>query len=241
MNEDINIQVHETSESQLVDADRSEHIQPIIKPGTQLSLASLFKRVSRPLSYFIISGLLICWLFYNTMNTNNHVSMKPMNRGMLLFPTSNQIRQRPTLAIVMAISTDRINGSVARVSVARVSVANKRNYVKKHGYEFILDTVIDGTRSVPWARIVTLHAAMHSRPDIEWFWHLDMDAFILEKQIDIYDHVIKKYQWGLEKDKNITKDLLMSCDCSGLKSFNGGCKSTLRFLKLFFIRISGNR
>jgi hypothetical protein len=40
MNEDINIQVHETSESQLVDADRLEHIQPIIKPGTQLSLAS---------------------------------------------------------------------------------------------------------------------------------------------------------------------------------------------------------
>jgi hypothetical protein len=236
MNEDINIQIYETSESQLVDADRLEHIQPIIKPGTQLSLANLFKRVSRLLYCFIISGLLICWLFYKTMNTNTRVSMKSMNRSTPMFSTSNQTRQTPTLAIVMAISTDRINGSVARVSVA-----NKRNYVKKHGYEFILDTVIDGTRSAPWARIVTLHAAMHSRLDIEWFWHLDMDAFILEKEIDIYDHVIKKYQWGLEKDKNITKDLLMSCDCSGLKSFNAGCKSTLRFLKLFFIRISGNR
>jgi hypothetical protein len=229
MNADINIQVHETSEFQVVDADRLKHIQPIIKSGTQLSLASLFKRVSRLLYCFIISELLMCWLFYNTMNTNTRVLMKLMNH--------NQTRQTPTLAIVMAISTDRINGSVSRVSVA-----NKRNYVKKHGYEFILDTVIDGTRSIPWARIVTLHAAMHSRPDIEWFWHLDMDAFILEKEIDIYDHVIKKYQWGLEKDKNITKDLLMSCDCSGLKSFNAGCKSTLRFLKLlFFIRVGDNR
>jgi hypothetical protein len=85
-------------------------------------LASLSKRVPRPLYYFIISGLLICWLFYNTMNTNTRVSMKPMNHGTLLFPTNNQTRQTPTLAIVMAISTDRINGSVARVSVA-----NKRN------------------------------------------------------------------------------------------------------------------
>ncbi len=56
------------------------------------------------------------------MNTNTRVSMKPMNHGTLLFPTNNQTRQTPTLAIVMAISTDRINGSVARVSVA-----NKRN------------------------------------------------------------------------------------------------------------------
>ncbi|CAF1407413.1 unnamed protein product [Adineta steineri] len=63
---------------------------------------------------------------------------------------------------------------------------------------------------------------MHIRPDIEWFWWLDLDAFILEKHIDIYEQVIKKYQWGLDKKYNTTKDILVSDDCSGPNSFNTG-------------------
>ena len=104
-------------------------------------------------------------------------------------------------------------------------MANKQNYTKKHGYEFILDAAIDRSRSGPWARIVTIHSVLHARPDIEWIWYLDMDAFILEKQIDIYDQVTRKYQWGLNRKRNVTKDILISDDCSRTDSFNAGCKS----------------
>ncbi|CAF1162540.1 unnamed protein product [Adineta steineri] len=106
--------------------------------------------------------------------------------------------------------------------MSRISVASKLNYAKIHGYHFILDAAIDRTRSGHWSKIVTLHSAMHTRPDIEWFWWLDLDAFILEKYIDIYEQVIKKYQWGLDKKYNITKDILVSEDCGGPNSFNTG-------------------
>lgn len=61
-----------------------------------------------------------------------------------------------------------------------------------------------------------------------------MDAFILQKQIDIYDHVIKTYQWGLKEELSITKDILMSADCNHPDSFNAGCKSTLHSAQTSF-------
>lgn len=153
---------------------------------------------------------------------------KTMKYATQMSSTTDQTSKRLKLAILMDITPDRINGSIVRVSVA-----NKRNYAKRHGYEFLLDTMIDKSRSAAWSRIVTAHSAMHTRPDIEWFWCLDMDAFILEKHIDIYDQVIKKYQWGSNAEENITKDILMSSDCNDPVSFNDGCKSFLTIQRYF--------
>lgn len=135
------------------------------------------------------------------------------------YSNAKTLRNETTLAIVMIVSPDLVN-----TSIARLSVANKQDYARRHHYDFILDTTIDPTRSGLWARVITLHAAMHSRPDIQWFWYLDMDAFILEKQIDIYDQVLKKYQWVVHQGQMIQKDLLISEYCTKPDSFNSGCE-----------------
>jgi hypothetical protein len=166
MNADFNIQADQMSESEFVDTAEPVHVQPqrVIQSITQSTLTSLFNRVSKPLYYSIFIGLFMYLLVYSVMSIINGFSMNRMNSITLLFPTTNHTRKTPTLAIVMVTTSDRIHESVTRVLVA-----NKRNYVRRHGYEFILDTVVDGTRSAVWARIVTLYSAMHSRPDIEWF------------------------------------------------------------------------
>ena len=134
-----------------------------------------------------------------------------------------QIQNKSKIALLTVISPNLV-----QTPIARFSVANKMNYARRHNYDFILDTTIDTTRSPLWGRVIALHSAMHSRPDIEWFWYLDMDAFILEKQIDIYDHVIKKYEWGTVEGQRTQKDILMSEDCNQPDSFNAGCELMIR-------------
>lgn len=218
--------------------DRTNQYQPISATGLAqheflqiLGLkAKIYFRMLRnrilPIAFSVLCVTVLLWTMQNcTLDHYSTVGTKFLNLVRSASLNVTRVRRTPTLAIVMVLTPDLINSPIARTSVA-----NKQSYAKKHGYEFILDTVIDRTRSAPWARIVSIHSLMHTRPDIEWIWSLDMDAFILEKQIDIYDQVTKKYQWGLDRKRNVTKDILVSEDCPRPDSFNAGCKSTVHSL-----------
>ena len=228
MNGHVNVEICEPNRSQSVNTCHSFHSKclKIFNFSARRFSTIFYNRAFRLVYLLLCITIVLCSMLQKRLDHHEPISIKRSHHNTGAFLSDTRVPRRPTLAIVMTITSDLMNGSIAQTSVA-----NKKNYVKQHGYAFILDAAIDQTRSGPWARIVTIHSVMHARPDIEWFWCLDIDAFILEKQIDIYDQVTKKYQWGLDRKLNITKDILMSDDCNQVDSFNDGCESALPSLQ----------
>ncbi|WPK27066.1 hypothetical protein PUMCH_004437 [Australozyma saopauloensis] len=72
-------------------------------------------------------------------------------------------------------------------SVERSSIANKRDYAKRHGYGLtIKDMTLKKRYShewrESWEKVDILKQAMRQYPNSEWFWWLDLHTYIMEPQ-----------------------------------------------------------
>lgn len=84
-------------------------------------------------------------------------------------------------------------------SVERSSIANKKNYAKRHGYGLtIKDMTIKKRYShewrESWEKVDIMKQAMRQFPGTEWFWWLDLHTFIMEPQISLEKHLFNNLE-----------------------------------------------
>lgn len=82
-------------------------------------------------------------------------------------------------------------------SIERSSIANKKDYAKRHGYDLtIKDLTVKKRYShewrESWEKADIMKQAMRQYPKAEWFWWLDLHTFIMEPQLSLEEHVFSK-------------------------------------------------
>ncbi len=120
--------------------------------------------------------------------------------------------------------------------LAKLSLPNKLDYAKLHGYDVIyFDKIIDLTRPPQWSKVKAIEYALQQGYD--WVWWIDIDALIMEFDIKLeslidenYDIIFteNKYSYlsngsSFFKNTQLTVDFLKDCyelklDC--LKNVN---------------------
>lgn len=80
-------------------------------------------------------------------------------------------------------------------SIERSSIANKKNYAKRHGYGLtIKDMTIKKRYShewrESWEKVDIMKQTMRQFPEAEWFWWLDLHTFIMEPHLSLEDHFL---------------------------------------------------
>jgi len=86
---------------------------------------------------------------------------------------------------------------------------SKRNYCKKHGYEFILgdEKFWDRERPIPWSKIPFLLNVLENSKDGEYIFLSDADVYITNMDFDIEKSIVPLLP--------LEKDLLMTIDSCG--------------------------
>ncbi|CAA19268.1 Alpha-1,2-galactosyltransferase [Schizosaccharomyces pombe] len=79
---------------------------------------------------------------------------------------------------------------------AQSIIKNRREYAERHGYKFeFLDADAYASRVtghlMPWVKVPMLQDTMKKYPDAEWIWWLDHDALVMNKDLNVVDHVLK--------------------------------------------------
>eukprot|EP00842_Homolaphlyctis_polyrhiza_P002155 jgi/Hompol1/2940/HPOL_006240-RA len=83
------------------------------------------------------------------------------------------------------------------------SVENKYNYTRKHGYGFYVENgSLDPSRPAPWSKIRALITHMKENRH-EWFWSIDMDAFVTNNSIEATSFLDDQYDFIISKDINV--------------------------------------
>lgn len=80
-------------------------------------------------------------------------------------------------------------------SVERSSIANKKQYAKRHGYGLtIKDMTIKKRYShewrESWEKVDIMKQTMRQYPNSEWFWWLDLHTYIMEPQLSLEEHFL---------------------------------------------------
>ncbi|KAJ1557597.1 hypothetical protein HK405_015625, partial [Cladochytrium tenue] len=125
-----------------------------------------------------------------------------------------------------------------------ISVANKRKYAERHGYDLIVlddpvqdsldplaaTTASDGTLPDPtphavWSKVVGLRRHMY---DYDWIWLLDADAFITNSAIKVEDHQHEKVPGppppavlpypAVYAGNRVGPDIITGMDCNGINA-----------------------
>ncbi|SPN96715.1 related to MNN10 Subunit of mannosyltransferase complex [Cephalotrichum gorgonifer] len=92
-------------------------------------------------------------------------------------------------------------------AIERDSLRNKRNYVKRWGYEL---EVVDMRKRKKyahewregWQKVDYLKAAMRKYPDAEWFWWLDITTLVMEPSYTLQDHIFNNLDAHIYRDIN---------------------------------------
>lgn len=123
-------------------------------------------------------------------------------------------------------------------SVERSSIANKKDYAKRHGYTLTLkDTKIQKRYSHEWRegwqKVDIIKQTMREYPDAEWFWWLDTYTYIMEPELKLEDYILNsidktayrssKYYNPLDlkidipyvDNKNKPINMIITQDCGG--------------------------
>ncbi|KAH3669182.1 hypothetical protein WICMUC_005021 [Wickerhamomyces mucosus] len=80
-------------------------------------------------------------------------------------------------------------------SIERSSIANKKDYAQRHGYDLtIKDMTLKKRYShewrESWEKVDILKQAFRQNPNAEWFWWLDLHTYIMEPQLSLEEHII---------------------------------------------------
>ncbi|CAN6635304.1 hypothetical protein TRVA0_015S00782 [Trichomonascus vanleenenianus] len=90
--------------------------------------------------------------------------------------------------VIVSACDSRFN----KTQLAQV-IANRDEYAKYHGYEHVfIDSTgysVEGDKG-NWNKVPAIREAFRRYKDAEWFWWLDVDAFIMNETIDLAEHVL---------------------------------------------------
>jgi len=107
--------------------------------------------------------------------------------------------------------------------LANIAIPNFIEYGKKHGYDVIFfDDIIDKSRPAPWSKV---KAVEHVLDKYEWVWWLDIDALIIDNNIQLeniidnnYDIIFTENKYStisngssFFKNSQLTKEYLQEC------------------------------
>jgi mannan polymerase II complex MNN10 subunit len=82
-------------------------------------------------------------------------------------------------------------------SIERSSIANKREYAKRHGYGLVIKDMTMKRRyshewRESWEKVDILKQTFRQYPSAEWFWWLDLHTLIMEPSVSLEDHIFNK-------------------------------------------------
>lgn len=78
----------------------------------------------------------------------------------------------------------------------RTIIKNRRDYAERHGFKFEFLDLDEykpsiGDKPAPWAKIPMIKNVIRKYPDAEWVWWLDHDALIMNRDLNLVDHILK--------------------------------------------------
>ncbi len=84
-------------------------------------------------------------------------------------------------------------------SIERSSIANKKAYAKRHGYQLAIKDLTAKKRyshewRESWEKVDVIRQTMRQFPEAEWFWWLDLHTLIMEPQISLESHFLNNLE-----------------------------------------------
>ncbi|MCJ1474270.1 alpha-1,6-mannosyltransferase [Lambiella insularis] len=92
-------------------------------------------------------------------------------------------------------------------AIERDSVKNKKEYVKKWGYDLEIVDMSTKKRYAhewreSWEKVDTMRNCMRKYPKAEWFWWLDLNTFIMEPSYSLQSHIFNHISKNTYRDIN---------------------------------------
>ncbi|KAK9240572.1 galactosyl transferase GMA12/MNN10 family-domain-containing protein [Lipomyces kononenkoae] len=84
-------------------------------------------------------------------------------------------------------------------AVERTSIANKRAYADRHGYDLAIQDMSIKKRYAhewreSWEKVDVIRQTMKQYPKAEWFWWLDLHTYIMEPSISLEKQVFNRLE-----------------------------------------------
>ncbi|KAK9383176.1 galactosyl transferase GMA12/MNN10 family-domain-containing protein [Kockiozyma suomiensis] len=84
-------------------------------------------------------------------------------------------------------------------AVERTSIANKKAYADRHGYDLAIQDMSIKKRYAhewreSWEKVDVIRSTMKQYPKAEWFWWLDLHTYIMEPDVSLERHVFNKIE-----------------------------------------------
>ncbi len=129
-------------------------------------------------------------------------------------------RGKPKVVIVLAANE---GGGVLKWkneqewAIEKVSIANKLEYARRHGYGLILKDMTTAKRysheyREGWQKADILMEVMDEFPEAEWYWWLDLDTLIMEPSKSLEDHIFKRINSYTYRKLDVFNPLQMQDD-----------------------------
>ncbi|KAK9466424.1 galactosyl transferase GMA12/MNN10 family-domain-containing protein [Lipomyces arxii] len=82
-------------------------------------------------------------------------------------------------------------------AVEKTSIANKKAYAERHGYELAIQDMSIKKRYAhewreSWEKVDVIRSTMKQYPKAEWFWWLDLHTYIMEPSVSLEKQVFNK-------------------------------------------------
>ncbi|KAK9457590.1 galactosyl transferase GMA12/MNN10 family-domain-containing protein [Dipodascopsis uninucleata] len=82
-------------------------------------------------------------------------------------------------------------------AVEKKSIANKKAYAKRHGYDLAIQDMSIKKRYAhewreSWEKVDVIRQTMKQYPKAEWFWWLDLHTYIMEPQVSLEKQVFNR-------------------------------------------------
>lgn len=102
-------------------------------------------------------------------------------------------------------------------AIEKISIANKREYAKRHGYGFTIKDLTTQKRysheyRESWQKVDILKQTMREFPDAEWFWWLDVDTLIMEPDRSLESHILNRMDTLVDRTLNSFNPLNLEVD-----------------------------
>ncbi|KAK0674586.1 family 34 putative glycosyltransferase [Cercophora samala] len=130
------------------------------------------------LKLIAITGLFFLTVIYLLTRGNGHPKLKKR------MPTGNP----PVVVVTVFDEAKYGKGYIDTIKENRIE------YAKKHGYQTFFANIGDyDLKGAPgsWTKVVAMRHALTKYPESHFLWYLDQNAFVMNPQLKIEDHIMK--------------------------------------------------
>ncbi|KAJ9195592.1 CAZyme family GT34 [Paecilomyces variotii] len=97
-------------------------------------------------------------------------------------------------------------------AIERNSIANKKRYAKRWGYNLEIVNMMTKKRYAhewreSWEKVDVIRDSMRKYPQAEWFWWLDLNTYIMEYSYSLEDHLLNHLDTHTYRDINVYNPL----------------------------------